>query len=294
MSVSDAFLLAGEADLSQEQLELSYSARATVSADMFDADMARYRSFSDKARASCLTAADLVYDQRSGEKLDVYGTGETPRPVVVFIHGGYWRMLSRHDSAFMAPTLARHGIATAAIDYSLAPAANMSEIVRQVRASVAYLWHNAETLGLDRSRIYLCGSSAGGHLVGTVLSPGWQAEHGLPEQPIAGAMPISGLFDLGPIAHVKPQEWLALTEADILAFSPLRNLPEQGCPMIVALAENEAAGFHHQSEAFRNAWNECVGPSDYLVVPDRQHFDLILDFCDERSALTRTLMTLVD
>ncbi|WP_260855518.1 alpha/beta hydrolase [Mesorhizobium amorphae] len=109
--------LTAEADWPREILDRDYSARASVSAEVFEAEMRNYRSRSEAVK-DVASHLDVVYDAESGQTLDIYGAGVKPRPVFVFIHGGYWRMLSKHDSAFMAAMLARHGIATAVIDYS--------------------------------------------------------------------------------------------------------------------------------------------------------------------------------
>ncbi|MBM4479761.1 alpha/beta hydrolase fold domain-containing protein [Rhodococcus hoagii] len=109
----------------------------------------------------------------------------------VAIHGGYWRALSRHHTAFMAGMLADAGIATVAVDYGLAPHTPLEEIVRQVRAAVAWVYHHGAEHGLDRNRIVVGGSSAGGHLTATTMVSGWQAEFGLPDDVVRAAMPIS-------------------------------------------------------------------------------------------------------
>lgn len=166
--------LSTEALLPRDQLDHDYSARRTVSGAEFDAIIAQYLSQSQAARDLPGSRTDLVFDPALGLKLDLFGTapGEL-RPLVLFIHGGYWRALSKEHSAFMAPMLAARGIASAAPDYRLAPAANMDDIVGDCRRALAWLWHNATDLGIDRHRIVVTGSSAGGHLAGALASPGW-------------------------------------------------------------------------------------------------------------------------
>ncbi|MGO4836663.1 alpha/beta hydrolase, partial [Rhizobiaceae sp. 2RAB30] len=125
--------LAEEADWPREIIDRDYGARGSVTSEVFEAAMRDYRSRSEEMRDHA-SHLDVVYDEASGQTVDIYGAGAEPRPVFVFIHGGYWRMLSKHDSAFMAGMLARHGIATAVVDYRLAPEVSLDEIVREVRA----------------------------------------------------------------------------------------------------------------------------------------------------------------
>jgi arylformamidase len=281
-----------DAGLSRARIDLDYDARATVSQDTFDTVIAAYRQYSDQAAQVFMEQEGLVYDP-CGERLDLLGDGGIRRPAVIFIHGGYWRALSRAHSRFMAPMLAAHGVATVVPDYTLAPAAPLSEIMRQMRAALAHVWWNAMSLGIDHTRIFAVGSSAGGHLAACLASGGWQSGFGLPDQVLAGVMPISGLFDLAPIARGHPQAWLNLTEKDLQDASPLRNIPARGCPLVVARARKEAPGFERQSMAYAHAWKKAGHSTNNLLIADRNHFDVVLELCTDQTALSLALLGMI-
>lgn len=285
--------LAEETAWPRDRLDRDYSARATVTPERFEAEMVRYRALSDAVRGPWATHLDVVYDEESGQTLDIFGTGAEPRAVFVFIHGGYWRMLSKRDSAFMAGVLARHDIATVAVDYRLAPEVSLAEIVREVRASIAFLWKNGRRYGIDPDRIHVGGSSAGGHLTGAVISGGWHEAFGVPEDVVKSALPISGLFHLGPISQSFVRDWVSLDEQAVRTLSPSENLPASGCPIVVAYADSEAEGFKRQSREYDRLWRQAGFPSTLLEIPDRNHFDVLLDLADEDTALTRALLRLV-
>lgn len=286
MSASEA--LAAEAGWPRARLDADYAARDCVDAATFDRIIAGYTALSRIAHALPGAQRGVVYDPASGARLDLFGAAPgQARPLYVFLHGGYWRMLSRDDSAFMAPMLAARGIACAVVDYTLAPQADIAEIVRQCRAALAFLWHGAEGLGIDRGRIVVGGSSAGGHLTGAVLQPGWQGAAGLPPQPLKGAQPVSGLFDLAPLAASFVQDWMGFTPGQIAALSPIRHLPDPAPPVSVAVAEVETLAFHRHSAAYAAALGVPL-----LTVPGRNHFDVILDLTDPETALSRALLAL--
>ncbi|WP_436777879.1 alpha/beta hydrolase [Yinghuangia sp. YIM S09857] len=268
--------------------DAAYTARAVVSPERFATLMARYRDESSGAVAGLGGTPGIAYDDASGELLDVWGTGDSPRPVFVFLHGGYWRALSRHDSAFMARALDAHGIATVVPDYTLAPAATLEEIVRQVRAAVAWVHREGAGYGLDPAHIVVGGSSAGGHLAAMTMVHGWQEDFGLPQDVIAGGFPISGLFDIRPLVRTHINDWLGLDEPRAAALSPflLAAGTDRRCPAVVAVAERESSGFHEQSDIFHSLW---TGEGDPLVVPDRDHFDVVLDLADPDTRLSRAL-----
>jgi len=282
-------MLQAEAEFSRAQLDIDYTARATVSEAVFQAIMQDYQTLSDKAHHLPNTKAAIEFCAETGLKMDLFGTvpGQL-RPVVVFIHGGYWRALSRGQSAFAAPMLAERGIACAVPDYRLAPSVGIADIVGDCRRALAYLWKNAAQLGIDRHRIVVTGSSAGGHLAAAMAQPGWQAGYGLPDQPLHGCLPVSGLFELAPLAASHVQDWMQFSAAD-LAESPMRHAP-RGVKGVLALAadKGEAPGFHRQSDAYARVTGWPV-----MRIPARNHFDVILDLADANSQLSRGLLGLI-
>ena len=111
--------------LAPEALERAYNARATV-ADI-EAELQAYRACSSPMYQRLPCQVGLRYGESSDETLDFFPLpGRTDAPLFVFIHGGYWRALCKEDSVFMAENFTSLGIAVAALDYSLAPAADLS------------------------------------------------------------------------------------------------------------------------------------------------------------------------
>lgn len=270
----------------------AYDARATVSGTTFDDVMAEYRRRSDAAVAHLSGVEGIVYDRPSGQRLDIWGVGDEARPVFFVVHGGYWRMLSRQDTAFMADVLAASGVATVAIDYGLAPATSLPEMVRQVRSALTWVYRNGREHGLDTDRIVVGGSSAGAHLAATTMVPGWQEGAGIPESAVRGGLLLSGLYDLRPLVAAPANEWLGLTDETARAVSPaLGTAPS--APTVIAMAEREASGFAQQSADLHQRWSGAAD-SRLTTVPGRNHFDVFLDLAEPTSELSRALVRLID
>jgi acetyl esterase/lipase len=120
---------------------------------------------------------DIVYGDVPGYRpleLDLYlpealpGSG-APMPVIVHVHGGGWRRGSRrHPLPALGPDfydrLAAQGFAVAAVDYRLSGEARYPAALEDVRAAVGWARDNAASYGLDASRVFVWGDSAGGHL----------------------------------------------------------------------------------------------------------------------------------
>jgi acetyl esterase/lipase len=107
-------------------------------------------------------------------ELDLYlpPDGDAPAPAVVFLHGGGWRLGSRHSAGPMFagqdPTpferVAQAGIAVAGVDYRLSGEATWPAQLHDAKAAVRWLRARATDVGIDPGRIAAWGESAGGHL----------------------------------------------------------------------------------------------------------------------------------
>lgn len=85
-------------------------------------------------------------------------------PVVVYIHGGGWRRGSKNYAGRGLPFLRTGRYIFAAINYRLVDEAPILEMVYDCKAAIRYLKSNAEKYGIDKSKIGVWGTSAGGHL----------------------------------------------------------------------------------------------------------------------------------
>jgi arylformamidase len=274
----------------QEQLDIQLNARATV--PDFWSIMERYAGESARMRASHPCRIGVKYGPGEAERLDIFPAlpGRGPAPVFVFIHGGYWRLLDASDSAFMAGALLEAGACVVVVNYALAPAVTLDEITRQCRAALAFVHREAAGFGGDPARIHVSGSSAGGHLAGMLLAPGWHAEFGVPETVIHSASPLSGLFDLEPVRRSHVNGWLNLDEAAARRLSPLLHLPQRPVPLVMSYGASETEEFKRQSEAYAAACAALGCPVEIVMEPGSNHFDLPMRLMDPAAPLTRAVL----
>lgn len=273
---------------SPDELDRQYDARASVPS--FEAEYARYVSASAPMLADPRRRAGLVYDAASGEALDLYFAGEG-RPLFLWIHGGYWRALSKEDNAFAAAGLLARNVSVAVLDYSLAPKVTLDEIVRQIRSAVAWLHRNGGSLGVDARRIHVGGSSAGGQLTGMLLAEGWQGPLGLPADVIGVALALSGLFDVEPLIGTKVNGWMNLDEEAARRNSPLRLLPAKSpARLLASVGGRETGEFRRQTADYAAAFGR-IGTVQTLAMPDHNHFDIALSLREPEGVLCRAILS---
>jgi len=103
---------------------------------------------------------------RAHHTLDVYRpkARSGALPVVLYIHGGGFRILSKDTHWLMAIAFAREGYVVFNINYRLAPAHPFPAAVEDACAALVWAMQNAARFGGDPGRLVLAGESAGANL----------------------------------------------------------------------------------------------------------------------------------
>ena len=110
---------------------------------------------------------DLPYRDsgRKEHRLDVYRPrGEGPWPMVFYVHGGSFRILSKDTHWLMGLAFARKGYVVFNISYRLAPAHPFPAGLQDTLAAYAWMLDHAAELGGDLSSLVVAGESAGANL----------------------------------------------------------------------------------------------------------------------------------
>ena len=110
---------------------------------------------------------DVSYESRFQDgEMDIYAAKSVGKqPLVVYAHGGYYLVGDKRELAPYCKMLASYGYVVANINYQLAPGGRYPTQVLQMNEAVAYLMDHAEEYGIDTTRVFLAGDSAGAHLV---------------------------------------------------------------------------------------------------------------------------------
>ena len=219
---------------------------------------------------------DVNYGSSAGEKLDIFPAHAKNAPVVVFIHGGYWRSLDKSDHSFVAPAFTAQGACVVAVNYDLCPAVTIPEITMQMVRALAWTYRNIAQHGGNPNRITVIGHSAGGHLAAMMLACLWKAyATDLPVDLVKNALSISGLYDLEPLRHApNVKDSLKLTPSQVRKASPaLLPAPRKGT--LYALAGGiESAEFLRHNQLIQQAWGKKIVPV-CEALPGLNHFSVL-------------------
>ena len=243
----------------------------------------QWRSRSDAVRGMPGARLDVAYGPKERTRLDYFSAAPPGAPLFVFLHGGYWQRNSKDMFSFVAEGPRMHGIDVAVVGYTLAPAARLSEIVGEISQALSFLDSNASVFGFDRGAMCVGGWSAGGHLA--AMSCGHPG--------VRGALAISGIFDLEPIALTYINDQLRLDSDEIATLSPARLLRQGMAPLALAVGSDELAELKRQSASFKDIADTLELPVTLQVLPDHHHFSILDELARADGALTRELLRLV-
>ena len=210
-------------------------------------------------------------------RLDLFlPKGKTDFPVVMFVHGGAWMFGDKdffgvHEA--VGRMFARHGIGAAVISYRLTPTVQHPEHIKDVARAFAWLHENVKKYGGRPDEIFLCGHSAGGHLVALLATDeSYLKAHGLALSDIKGVMPMSGVYmipdNLFNSVFGKDSETRKKA-------SPLRDV-HPGCPpFFIVYGDDDFPTCGLVSESFCKALKENKVTADSLEIKKRNHIDII-------------------
>lgn len=271
-----------------DTLEAHFNPRVALGQEVALALIASYTERSEAARQ----AMTGLYNQRYGEApkatVDVHmGKGDGPRPILFFVHGGFWRALDKSDHSFIAPAFVNAGVTVVNVNYDLCPQVTVDTIVEQVRQALLFTHRNAFDWGGDPRRITVAGHSAGAHLVGMLLNAGFEAGT------IASAVPLSGIFEPEAVLKLGVNEEIRLDAETAVRNDVIRQPPTVQVPVLVAAGGAEPEGWREQSRLYAKVCAEAGCEVTDVDIPGKNHFTLVDDFADPEGELHAMVLKLI-
>lgn len=275
--------------------------------------LAQWAADASRAREALVGAIDIAYGDDPSEKLDVFapptadpirpaapsgGSGapaDAGRPVLFYIHGGYWRSLDKSDQSFIATDFVRAGAVVVIPNYALCPRVTIEDISLQMARAVAWTWRHIHRWGGDRQRLVVAGHSAGGHLAAMMLACAWpKLDPALPPDLLRRALSLSGLFDLEPLRHTPfLQQDLRLTAPSARRLSPAGFPAPSGRTLHALVGALESEEFLRQNTLIRQRWGSAVVPVCETIA-QAHHFSVLDSLAQGHGQAHRRVRELLD
>lgn len=280
--------------LTPEEIERGYNNRAAV--PDHPRWLAHFPEASAKARASLAPKQDLRYGPGPKETLDLFLPPGRVKGTFLFLHGGYWRMLDKSDFSFVALPFVARGYAVAVANYDLCPDVSIATIVDEATRVVVWLAREGAAHGANPDRLVVGGHSAGGHLAAMLFTTDWAA-HGFAREPFLGGVSLSGVHDLAPMVQFSFNADFKLDLREAARLSPSRLTPRSRLPLVLAAGADETSEFVRQTQILWDAWpanRPAAGARGPMLIRDRNHFNVVVDYSDADSEITRATLALFE
>ncbi len=241
------------------------------------------RAFREKLLAQGRARLDVVYGEAPRNRFDLFVPPETPKGLVVFIHGGYWMESDKNSWSHLAGGAVGHGFAVAMSSYTQCPQIRIGGIVGEMAAAIG------KAAAMVEGPLMLTGHSAGGHLVSRMITTTTPLSPDVTRR-IRHVVSISGLHDLRPLMRAAMNATLSIDEQEALSESPALLRPIQGARVTCWAGGGERSEFLRQSALLANIWTGLGAATASVVEPDRHHFNVVDGLADPDHPLTRILV----
>ncbi|WP_158215328.1 alpha/beta hydrolase [Candidimonas nitroreducens] len=211
-------------------------------------------------------------------------------PLMIFVHGGYWRGGDKRVFSFLAEGFRAEGVSMAMVGYELAPSVSIETIGIQVRRAIRHVMQKQRELGFDSSRVTLSGHSAGAHLV--AMASAYPDELGVDGSALR-VVGMSGVYDLTPVLESSLRQEIGLTPAEAASQSLPNGRLMKASEYLLLVGERETPAFIDQSRTFHRALVERGVPSELQIVPGCMHFDIFKPLADRNDPVHRRVLETV-
>ncbi|TWT79720.1 Carboxylesterase NlhH [Planctomycetes bacterium CA13] len=205
-------------------------------------------------------------------KLDLYlPASGTEFPCVVWFHGGGLESGGKDSERQWGSSLAKAGIAMAAVDYRLSPKVQYPVYIQDAAAAVAWVHTHIAQYGGEPRSVFVSGHSAGGYLAAMVaIDKRWLTAAGIDTDLLAGTLPVSGQM----ITHstVRKERGIPRSTEIVDEAAPLTHVRPGAPPMLLITGDHDLAERSDENRRMHEALAKTgCDTSRFREFKDRDH-----------------------
>jgi len=258
-----------------------------------EATLARHIAHGAEVAERLHPLKDVRYGPGPLQTMDIFPARTKDSPLCIALHGGLWNVSDKRAFLFLGERLAEVGMGYFVINFDMCPAIDIEGIIKQVRDATAWIHREADKYQCDPMQIYVFGHATGAHLGAALLTCDWEAYPGFKSSALRGSLLVSGLYDLRYFTELPINKTLRLTPESAARCSPLLEQIHVKSPIAISAAANETPEFIAQTQDMAVAAVRAGVPTNFRVLPDCGHFDILDTLLRPDSVLFSDFMSLV-
>lgn len=260
-----------------------------TAASGIDLDAAERRRVANEAetlriREDFAHELNVAYGSHPRQIFDYYlPTGAPSGPVMVFLHGGGFRLGSPGPVAYYGRPILEHGGVFISLGYRLAPEVRFPDTAKDVELGLSRIAEHLSSHGIAPSQMFLSGHSAGAALAAfAALRPRTSEESSL-----LGLVLVSGMYDYSvhteEVGHSSDRYVPNLTTA-------IEHVPPH---TIVIAGDRDLPAVMPAANAMVDALRAQDGSVEFFIEDDADHFDAIRGFATSDSPIARAVLSMM-
>ena len=272
-------------EMTKEELNKEYFVRGLV--PEWDSKIKEFAKTSQQKRKEAKKYENIPYGKNPRQVLDIILPKHVLKnaPVLLFFHGGYWRMMDKSEFSFIASAMETSNAITILANYRLLPNFNFDQIIEDSNEALSWVFKNIDEYQGDSNNVFVCGHSAGAQLAASAVVNS--------SKEVAGFIGISGVYDLQPIKNCFLNDIKFLNDELVSQYAAKKLVPKYNCPALFVYGDKESNEFVRQSEDQASFWTHSNSHARCVKIKSSNHATIIEQLGNSKSEMYKLFQTVI-
>ncbi len=262
-----------------DQIERHFNPRIAV--PNFEKYIVEAQQKAKSTRVKYSNYIDIPYGEHELQKLDIFCKSKLKNaPVHIFIHGGYWRALDKSDHSHLAEPFINNNCLYISINYGLCPYVRLTEITKQIKELLIWVYKNCHIYGGNPNNINISGHSAGAHLAAMILNSNWEKLN-LPANIIKSAFLVSGIYEPEVVLKLSLNKDIGLTKEEANNNTPVPC--SYSTKLFLSVGDKEPNAWIEQTKRYSKLLIDHDNIVNFTLLKSQNHFSILNILSDSNS-----------